>query len=94
MATINQEKEKFWREQIALAEKHDGSLDSFCRLRGVSIHTFMYWRSKFKKGIAVSRAAVPAKFIPVEITRPERIAALPDPRWLAEFISHLSGGHQ
>jgi len=94
MGPINQEKGKFWLAQMALAEGHDGSLESFCRSRGLSKHTFAYWRRKFKGRGGVSRAVVPAKFVPVEIAKPEPAVRLPDARWLAEFISHLSGACQ
>lgn len=92
MGPNNQEKERFWLAQMTLARRYEGSLESFCRSRGLSTHTFAYWRRKFKEREAVSRAVVPAKFVPVEIAKAEPTMRLPDPRWLAEFISHLSGG--
>jgi hypothetical protein len=90
MGRFNKEKEKFWREQVALAEKHDGSLQSYCRSKGISIAKMGYWRSKFQKA-SNTRALVPAKFIPVEIAAGPT-ARLPDPRWLAEFILSLDRG--
>jgi hypothetical protein len=93
MGRINQEKEKFWRKQMALAERHAGSVDSFCRAHGLSPHTFSYWRHKFNKGKA-SHGLVPSPFVPVEIVPTARSCGLPDPKWLAEFISHLTGARQ
>ena len=89
MGPINQEKEKFWREKMAEAKEHGGSIDGFCREQGLSSSTFSYWRKRFRDG--ESKGLVPvAKFIPVEVSSRCR-APLPDPRWLAEFIGHLMG---
>ena len=94
MGQINQDKERFWRLQMSLAEKYEGSIGGFCRERGLSPHTFSYWRHKFNKAKA-GEALVPSAFVPVKIERLRPTAGrLPDPKWLAEFISCLSGACQ
>lgn len=91
MSTINQEKEKYWREKVAQAERREGeSLEAFCRSQGFSQSALGYWRKKFRE--PQGKAVVPSKFIPIEIARSESRGGLPDPRWLAEFIGHLMGG--
>lgn len=92
MSSINEEKRSFWRAQLALAERHGGSAESFCRLKGLSIHSFGYWKRKLSGRAEPLGAIVPSTFIPVEISRQFR--GLPDPRWLASFILALSEGHQ
>lgn len=94
MGQISQDKEKFWRRQMALVDKYDGTIGEFCRVHGLSPHTFSYWRHKFNRA-KTARALVPSPFIPVEIERVRPTAGgLPDPKWLVEFISHLTGGRQ
>ena len=91
MSTINQEKEKYWREKVAEAERREGgSLEAFCQAQGISLSTMGYWRKKFRNPQV--KAVVPSKFVPVEIARPEPQRTLPDPRWLAEFIGQLVEG--
>lgn len=94
MGQINQDKEEFWRQQVAAVKKYDGSVGEFCREQGLSPSTFSYWRHKFNKASRGS-ALVPSAFVPVKIER-ERptMRGLPDPKWLAEFVSHLCGAHQ
>ncbi len=83
------EKEKFWREQLRLADRYSGTQAEFCRSHGFSLHTFQYWRSKLRR----ARPTVPVvaqPFVQIEV---ERVTpALPDPRWVAELIHHLHQG--
>lgn len=95
MGQINQEKENFWRLQMELAKKYEGSIGEFCREQGLSPHTFSYWRHKFNKRRGSAGALVSTAFVPVEMGRLRScIGGFPDPKWLAEFISHLSGERQ
>jgi hypothetical protein len=87
MGAINEQKEKFWREQVTLAERREGSLESFCRERGLSPNTLGYWRRKLGTG-EMKQVALPP-FIPVTVDVAAS-RALPDPKWLAELIVHLS----
>jgi hypothetical protein len=98
------EKARQWQERLERAESRSGSLESFCREEGVSLPVFNYWRRRIghlpRRGLVnKTQAKVPA-FVPVEVTHEgataERFAraddrALPDPRWVAEIILHLSG---
>ena len=86
------EKEKFWRRELALASGYSGSQVKFCRERGLSIHIFQYWRKKIMdKNVSSSKALVSATpFIPIQI-EPASRRELPDARWVAEFILHLQG---
>ena len=94
MGQINQGKEKFWQRQMDLKERYDGSVREFCEEHGLSPSTFAYWRHKFNRAKRTS-ALVRSPFVPVEIERVHSSGrGLPDPRWLAEFLSHLSGARQ
>ena len=86
------EKEKFWRRELALAASYSGSQVKFCRERGLSIHIFQYWRKKIMdRNISSSKALVSATpFIPIQVESVRR-REWPDARWVAEFISHLQG---
>jgi hypothetical protein len=96
------EKEQFWRGHLAKATEFPGSIEKYCASVGVSSHTFGYWRRKFsieQQGkaprVQVSGSkSMPARFIPVEVVKKEETSgsALPDPKWLAEFILSLSRG--
>ena len=94
MGQINQGKEEFWRRQMDLKDKYEGSMRKFCEEHGLSLSTFGYWRHKFNRAKPTG-ALVRTPFVPVEIQRVYSSAGgLPDPKWLAEFISHLGGSHQ
>jgi hypothetical protein len=86
-------KEKYWRSQLAAAEQFPGSQREFCNSQGLSIHTFQYWRQKLspRKNIRDMQPVKPAPFVEVEVM-PSRSLALPDAKWLAEFIHHLQAG--
>ena len=87
MGSINESKEAFWRKQITLAVRREGSLESFCREQGLSPATLAYWRKKF--GAAASKPLALSPFIPVKVEPTPVRATLPDPRWLAELILEL-----
>lgn len=89
MGSINQEKERFWRAQLAGAERRNGSMGEYCRERGISASALAYWKRKLERGYQ-SKAIVPSGFVPVQISRVEK-RELPDAKWLASFILHLSG---
>lgn len=96
-STTNLEKEQIWRAHMTKAAAFDGSNRSYCKSAGISLNTFQYWRSKFafsKDASLVKPAARPA-FAKVEIVsaapKPVRSSGLPDPKWMAELILHLSG---
>ncbi len=89
-----QRKQQYWLGHVAGVEKYSGSHEAYCRAEGVSAPALRYWRKKLgrvnrSKGLA----PVTPSFIPVEVMSERRTRGdLPDPRWLAELIYHLSGG--
>jgi len=91
------EKSKYWRSQVALAERFPGSIASFCNEQNISLHTFNYWRIKFRKKDEPAKALNTRPFIEVQVDRPQsmnRKPQLPNAIWLAEFIMHLQRGLQ
>jgi hypothetical protein len=86
MGSINSEKEKFWREQLRVAEQEGGSFEAFCRAKGLSPGRFSYWRKKL--GERPKKALSLSPFIPVEVKATPK-ATLPDAAWVAEFIVEL-----
>jgi len=91
------EKSKYWRSQIVLAEKFPGSVASFCNTQNISIHTFNYWKNKFRIEGEPAKAMVPRPFIEVQVERSQsmhRKPELPNAIWLAELIMHLQRGLQ
>lgn len=93
-----------WRERIERAKTRSGSLESYCREEGVTLPALNYWRRKLRSSYPVKTepkapAKVPA-FVSVEVIGEEASVekyarangrVLPDPRWVAEIILHLSG---
>jgi hypothetical protein len=89
------EKEKFWRHQMAAAEKFRGSQREFCKSQGLSINMFQYWRYKFEREgkSRLSEVAKPTPFVAVEVLQPEHCSGeMPQAQWLAELILHLQRG--
>ena len=96
-STTNLEKEKIWRAHMAKAAAFDGSNRSYCKSASISLNTFQYWRSKFafSKEVGQAKSAARSAFARAEIVNampePFRLSRLPDPKWMAELILHLSG---
>ena len=90
-SSVQLEREVSWPAEVERFERHSGSLAGFCRSRGLSPVRFRYWVQKLdkrKKGSGVSVSPFTAVKVEAKIAG----TLLPDPRWLAEFILHLSGG--
>ncbi len=96
MSTGNRlEKEQYWREQLALAEKREGSLESYCRSQNLAIHTLRYWKEKFRQKEKKSSDLAVSPFIAVEVKEanvPGSVRNTPDPQWCAEFVRQLFAG--
>lgn len=91
--TKHTEKEKFWRQQMAAADKYPGSQKEFCEFHGLSIHTFQYWGKKFRQAKCRQQLDKPVPFVSVEVLKPEfPLQHLPEAKWLAELIFHLQAG--
>ncbi len=88
MGKKNIEKEQLWRGHIDAAANHAGSVASYCRMAGVSPHTFKYWKNRFEDVARPMSKGLRANFIPVEVL-PKTRTAIPDPRWVAELILRL-----
>jgi hypothetical protein len=90
---VNISKQQRWRDHMAAAQEFPGSIDSYCRAKGIQPSAFYYWKRKL--GEAKGKSSVPAisRFVPVEVVAgPQPSASLPDPKWIAEFLFHLAGG--
>jgi hypothetical protein len=94
MQTINEKKQQVWFGHIIQQGKGFESIGDYCRANSLSAHAFGYWRTKFlkekrnrpKKLVSGNKSS----FIPVEIKgNSPNVAALPDARWVAEFILNL-----
>jgi hypothetical protein len=85
-------KSEFWRKQVHQAEGFEGSATEFCRQRGLNLAPFYSWRKRFRAEVQnQSRSVVRSPFVAVEVLPENRTNRLPDPKWLAEFVRHLSG---
>lgn len=81
-------KEQTWRERVARAARHSGTVLDFCRREGVSREALRYWQRKLK----TKQALVPtASFARVEVLEVPTVGSrpMPDAKWLAELILHL-----
>jgi hypothetical protein len=97
MKTINKhaDKERYWRAQMAAADRFPGSQQEFCKSQGLSLNTFQYWRKKFNRSREShqTQARKPSPFAEVEVIRPiHPPQRLPDAKWVAELVWHLHGG--
>jgi hypothetical protein len=90
------ENESRWREHVERIESHRGTLTSYCRAHGLSLEGLKYWRNKVEaEACSVEKRTLPSAFIPVQVlssgeVTPSDDRRLPDPKWLAEVLMHLS----
>ena len=77
-----------WRHHISAAASSSQSAAAYCRSHNLSLASFYVWRRKLANS---GKLAVIASnpFARVEVLR-ELGPCLPDPKWLAEFLSHFS----
>jgi len=91
-AKRHESKSEFWREQVRQADLFEGTATAFCRQRGLNLAPFYSWRRRFRAEVQdQSRSVVRSPFVAVEVLPENRASHLPDPKWLAEFVRHLSG---
>lgn len=94
MSTTSRGNRKKWEEHVRNAAEHRGSLASYCRVNGVNDGALRYWRKKLEsKSLAIGKVQKPTPFIPVHVLQAEPVSGmvgLPDPKWVAELILHLS----
>lgn len=91
------ENETRWQERVRLAEAYPGGVSSYCRRAGVSVEALRYWRKKSGAALATASAVrvSPPVFLPIQVMEavaPARVQALPDAKWVADVILHLSAG--
>jgi hypothetical protein len=102
--TVNQDKKSIWKAHIAGAAGHVGGVRGYCEEVGISKNTFYFWKVKLEgcgppKGPKPKPKLKPNPFLPAVICEPEqkifvRANKLPDPEWLAGFVSAVLRGHQ
>ena len=91
------EKEKYWQEHLRLAREHKAGPTSYCRAVGISIMSLSYWRKRCERR-PLAKIHERSAFIPIQILNPEIPAVrslereLPDAKWVADLILHLSAG--
>ena len=84
------EKREYWVTKVREAQSFSGSVKAFCEQQGISLATFGYWKAKLKSQPLTRMSVQPSPFVRVEIERPK--STLPDPKWVAEILVHLSRG--
>ncbi len=87
--------ERQWKEHLERIRNFGGSQAAYCRKAGISKGALRYWKRKTDKGIMPARMLPRHAFARVEVLRPDsfgmRHRDMPDPKWLAELILHLTG---
>lgn len=100
------ENEQRGREHVARLKGFRGTVSAYCRDQGVSRSTMNYWLKKVRTEKSSAAPRLPALgdpgravFVPIEVVAdpvelrtPSLRTGLPDPRWLAELVLHLSAG--
>lgn len=93
-----------WRRHIERADASSEPLSAYCRSEGLSLPSMNYWRKKLREErqrlpTVISNARPASAFIPIEVTSSlgtttltSRNPILPDARWVADLILHLSSG--
>jgi len=91
------QKPAFWREQIELASNYADGIQKYCDANGLASQTLYRWKFKLRARPKKAAKLTPATaFAEVRVCEPEVLCkrSLPDAKWLAEFILHLSQGTQ
>lgn len=91
----SEQKRIFWQRHMLAVQRSGITVSEYCRREGLSRDVFQYW----KKALRAARSdqeIVSTSFLPVEIIddhqdvkRYKARCALPDARWLAEFVVAL-----
>ena len=102
---IRSKSEDVWRDRVGRASRRSGSIAAFCKAEGISSQALSYWQQKLRH-VARRRAVVPtpratartaSPFVGVEIMESEGSkvpsgSRLPEAKWIAELILHLTRG--
>ena len=93
---LRDKKTIFWRQHIELANQYPDGVLKYCRANGLASQTFYKWKLKSKDMHTPIKLAAMQPFAEVHVCKPEvlRRQGLPDAKWLAEFVLHLSKAAQ
>jgi len=95
VSTKREEVRKEWQRHIIAAKHGHRSVADYCQEHKISIASFYSWRRKLQSDLEngfVAGAINP--FSRLEVIK-DATLNLPDAKWLADFIRHLSiGGEQ
>ena len=93
-AISKDQKTAFWRQHIALASQDPDGILKYCTANGLASQTFYKWRAKLnaKAKNRVAKLIPAGPFAEIRVCKPEvvRKQELPDARWLAAFVLHLT----
>ena len=91
-----------WRAHIVAAKEYSGTNRNYCASQGLNLRQFKKYKGKF--GFAMPRGRPKKLFVRVETKaapapkeilekpqRPREFRGLPDPHWMAEFVTSLLG---
>ena len=90
-------KKEQWQEHLKRIKDHKGTLSSYCIANDLTLRELAYWRKKLQgetsiKRVTKNKISKKATFIPVQVS-PAAFplqSKMPDPKWVAEFVFHLS----
>ena len=79
-----------WSALVNETQYHEGTLNDFCSLRGVSQQSFYAWKRKLK----AAQGPINSSFLKVEVDSAveTQLKGLPDPKWVALVILEITKG--
>ncbi len=89
---------KIWEKHIEEAALFSGGVQRYCKSQGLNLSTYYHWRGKLASPKARSTKKQQSSFLPVVVKAPEfdptqlMPTRLPDPKWVAEVMTHLIRG--
>jgi hypothetical protein len=79
-----------WKKHVENAKRHPSGVRAYCQEQGIGNSRFYYWNKKLKgEKPLVAKESI---FAAVEVIQHKSVPALPDPRWLAEFLRAYTAG--
>ena len=88
----------FWQQHIEQANQYPDGIQKYCEAKGLASQTFYKWKLKLNSRIRKDKVkpAPSSPFAQVQVLSSAivRKQALPDARWLAEFILQLTQAAQ
>lgn len=93
--TLKEQKAIFWSKHLDLANQYPDGIQKYCEANGLASQTFYKWKLRLQSRVmkkSPSKRLIKSPFSEVQVCEPEVIhqQGLPDAKWLAEFIFHLS----